>query len=185
MTNDSTASESMSTVRERQGWQVVLGSVSGGAYAPNLTTSGSNATGANAPSASRHAMPTTGVVKVSAVARQHCNTMLSACIDDLHRALVDCEEYVLRNNALEQAKERLARLWNIRVQREPQFAEAINMLQLVFADRELDCFDNAQLRALITTFERLRDEPMYDDNFLNEITAELLRSNVDVFRGID
>jgi hypothetical protein len=114
-----------------------------------------------------------------------CYALFSACVDDLDRALDHQGEFFLRNNALEQLKDTLSELWNARSQREEPFAEIVNMLQGVFEQRTVEDFTTAELACLRSVFVRLRDESIYDDDFANDMTVELLNGGVDAFRELE
>ena len=126
------------------------------------------------------------VGKFRVVEQKHaCYALFSACIDNLDRALEHDEDFFLRNNAIEQLKDTLSELWKVRSQREEQFGELINVLQGTFTQRNVEEFTAEQLDCLRSAFGRLRDEPVYDDDFANAITVELLNGGIDAFRGIE
>ena len=106
-------------------------------------------------------------------------------MDNLNRALDHDTDFFLRNNAIEHLKDSLADLWEIRSKREEQFAEAINMLQGVFAERTVEEFTSDQLSCLRSVFDKLCQDSVYDDDAINAITLELLNGGLDVFRGIE
>ena len=186
MRDDSTSSGIASPANGRVNQGVIAGKpASGDAYAPTLVTSGTRATGA----ASRHALRTRRslprIPAVSAKVRHRCHALLAACIDNLNRAVDHDADFFLRNNALEQLKDSLVDLWEIRSDREEQFAEVVNVLQGVFAERNVEDFAHDQLVCLRSVFHRLWQEPVYDDDCINAITTELLNGALDVFRGIE
>jgi len=119
------------------------------------------------------------------VVRHRCLALFVACIDNLDRALDQEREFFLRNNALEQLKESLADLWDIRSKREEPFAEVINVLQGVFIERNVEDFTHDQLICLRSAFVKLCEQTVYDDESINAITVELLNGGLDVFRGIE
>ena len=182
---DSTGSSSNLQLRQPHHWEIVSGHSSGEHYTTAIETSGSRATGSSYRSAGRVRRPAVKRTRVSPLARQTCNTMLSAITDDLQRAVDNKDDVVLKSNAIEHSKERLVRLWSIRSQRETQFAELINTLQLSFAELDSETLSDDTLSCFLYLFERLRDNPTYDDAFVNEMLTELLRNNIDVFRSID
>ena len=112
--SESTRTSTTSEVERHNYWAVTSGASSGDVYAASIATVGSRATGVSTPSNRRSGKHVSPQLRVSPLARQQCNTLLSASIDDLQRALDNDEDFALRNNAIEQVKERLARLWNIR-----------------------------------------------------------------------
>ncbi|MFO7901633.1 MAG: hypothetical protein R6U98_03140 [Pirellulaceae bacterium] len=114
-----------------------------------------------------------------------CHALFTASVDNLDRALDHRANFFLRNNALEQLKDTLSELWKVRSQREEPFAEIVNMLQGVFAQRSVEDFTNDELVVLRSVFLRLRDESVYDDDFANEITVDLLNGGIDAFRELE
>ncbi len=164
---------------------VTGGPVSGDAYAPTLVTSGTRATGAASRPALRAGRTCSRAPAVLPKVRHRCHALLAACIDNLNRALDHDADFFLRNNALEQVKDSLADLWEIRSKREEQFAEVINMLQGVFVERTVEEFATDQLRCLRSAFDKLCQESVFDDDSINAITIELLNGGLDVFRGIE
>jgi hypothetical protein len=186
MSDDSTGSGIGSLANDRVSPSVIAGgTVSGDPHAPALVTSGTRATGAASQDAFRAARVPPGTPKVEPKVRQRCHALLSACLEDLDRAIDQEAEFFLRNNALEEVKYSLAKLWEVRSQREEQFAEVINLLQGLFVERDVEQFTHDQLACLRSAFERLRQESVYDDDFINAVTIDLLNGGLDVFRGIE
>lgn len=176
----------MAAIAPRNGPSVVAGgSVSGDAYTSTLATSGNRSTGAPDPTFSCGTRSASRVPKVLPKAKHACYALFSACVDNLDRALDHDEDFFLRNNALEQLKDTLSELWGIRSQREEPFAEIVNMLQGIFAQRTVEDFTTDELVCLRSVFMRIRDESAYDDNFANEITVELLNGGIDAFRELE
>jgi hypothetical protein len=110
---------------------------------------------------------------------------VSACIDDLDRAIDATTDFFARNNALEQMKAKLAILWNLRGDREEAFAELVNMMQSVFLQRRVEDFSEPQLICLRAALEKVYDEPQIDDDLVNGLTMDLLNGGIDVFREIE
>jgi len=110
---------------------------------------------------------------------------LTACIDNLDRAVDHDEDFFIRNNSVEQLKDALHELWKVRSQREEQFGEVVNLLQGILAGRSVEDFTSDHLVCMRSAFCQLREETAYDDDFANAITVELLNGGLDVFRGID
>lgn len=108
---------------------------------------------------------------------------LTECLDCLERATGE-DDVVLKENALSQFNIALTELWDYHPHREEQFAEAINMLQNIFVGRSLADFDDAQLLAVYDCVRQLREEQVWDDAVLNEITERLLEADIDVFREL-
>lgn len=186
MRNDSTGSDIASPRNGRANRSVVVsGSVSGDAYAPTLVTSGRRATGSTSLPGLRAGGSLPRTASVPPKVTHRCHAILESCIDNLNRALDHDMDFFLRNNAIEHLKDSLADLWSIRSKREEQFAEAINMLQGVFAERTVEEFTNDQLSCLRSVFDKLCKRSVYDDDSVNAITLELLNGGLDVFRGIE
>lgn len=186
MSDNSSGSETIAAITPRNGPSVVAsGSVSGDAYTSTLATSGNRSTGAPDPPFSRGTRPASRVSKVLPKVKHACYALFSTCIDNLDRALDHNEDFFLRNNALEQLKDTLSELWKVRSQREEQFGELMNVLQGVFVERIVEDFTIEQLSCFRSVFGRLRDEAIYDDDFANAITLELLNGGIDAFRGIE
>jgi hypothetical protein len=108
---------------------------------------------------------------------------LTECLDCLDRATGE-EDIVTKENSLSQFKQALAELWDYHPHREEQFEEAVNMLQSIFVGRSLADFDDAQLLTVRGCVAELRDEQVWDDAVLNEITGRLLEAGIDVFREL-
>jgi len=186
MRNESTGSDIASPANGRVNQGVVVGSpVSGDAYTPGLETSGTRATGATSPPAFRAGGSLPRASQVPPKVTHRCRAIFEACIDNLTRALDHEMDFFLRNNAVEQLKDSLGKLWEIRSKREEQFAEVVNMLQGVFAERTVEEFTSDQLACLRSVFSKLCQESVYDDDSINAITLKLLNGGLDVFRGIE
>lgn len=186
MSDNPIGSESTADIAERVVPYVVSsGSVSGDAYASTLTTSGNRSTGSAELSTPAGPRNRSSVAKPTSKAKHKCYALFSACVDDLARALDHRDDFFLRNNALEQLKDTLSRLWSVRSEREEAFKEIVNLLQGVFAMRSVEDFAAEKLVCLKRVFEQIRDETVFDDDFANEVTVELLKGGIDVFREIE
>ena len=186
MSDDSTGSGSTGIVARSNGPSIVEGvSVSGDAYTATLATSGTRSTGAAESPVPRGRPPSPQVPKVLPKVKHKCYALFSTCIDNLDRAIDSDENVFLRYNAIEQVKDTLSELWKVRLQREEQFGELINVLQGAFAQRTVEDFTAEQLDCLRVGFRRLREEPVYDDSFANAVTLELLSGGIDAFRAIE
>jgi len=117
--------------------------------------------------------------------RLACAAILKSGIEHIEDALDNDSEFFIRNNALEQAKECLAKLWEHRQQREEPFVELVNALQCVFAERDVECFGNGQLAALRDAMQSMLDAGEIDDDFANSVSLQLLKAGIDVFREIE
>lgn len=186
MSDYSIGSEASAGFARRNGANVVAsGTVSGDAYAPALATAGNRSTGAAELPVSRGKRTASRSPRVVPKAKHASYALFSACNDNLDRALDHQEEFILRNNALEQLKDGLSELWSLRSQREEPFAEIVNMIQAIFAQRTVENFTADDLACLRRVFVRLRDESVYSDVFANEITVELLNGGIDAFRELE
>ncbi len=105
------------------------------------------------------------------------------CLECLARATGE-EDIVAKENALNQFNGLLKELWDYQANRDETFAEAINMFQNIFVGRSLDDFVDAQLVAVSDCIEQLRDEQVWDDAVLNDVTGKLLEAGIDVFREL-
>ena len=176
---------SVAEATERDRHRIAVGaSVSGEPYSPTLETSGTRATGApTAPSSARVSKRASGL-SVAPRIRHRINAFFECCIKDLDLASDNSAHFFLRNNCLARVRDSLADLWSVRSKREEQFSEVINMLQCVFVGRPVEEFVDTQIDAIRCVFVRLRDEPVFDDEMANEVTADLLKGGVDVFREL-
>lgn len=173
--------------RTRQGSMVrdaTSGTTSGEPFAPGLLTSGSRATGRDsrestgAKQARRHK-------EVLPKVRHAVRALYATCLDCLERAESQSDNFFARNAALEQLRESLSQLWEMRQLHEEQFAEVINTLQCLFADRRVEDFQDNHLEAMRSVFERLRIEFEIDDQLANDLTRILLQGELDVFRELE
>jgi hypothetical protein len=158
--------------------------VSGEDYSPTLITSGNRSTGSESPPTSRRRQLALRPA-VSSKAQHRCQAVLAACIEDLGRAIDNNADFFARNNALEQLKAKLTDLWEMRTEREAAFGEFANMIQAVFVQRRVEDFTQQQLVCICSVFEKLQQEPLFDDELVNAITVELLGGGIDVFREIE
>ena len=60
----------------------------------------------------------------------------------------------------------------------------VNVLQIAFCDECLDAITPSQSEAIRSVLVKLHDDPDVDDQAANELTQELIRGGVDVFREI-
>ena len=165
--------------------EISAGVVSGDAYASTLETSGSRSTGVQSdrygPSGTQR------LVAFDAVEprfKHKASAIYSSCAESLGNAIGESDP-VIRSNSFEQVKDSLDDLWLIRDRREEQFAEVINMIQGVIVGNDVACFTDDHLGVLYAAFVKLAEQPSIDDEFANEITADLLKGDLDVFREID
>lgn len=175
-------SESSGATIRKAGPNVVPGgSVSGESYTPTLETAGSRSTGTDFSSTGRgHRKRKHGATAPRV--RHSCHALFSSCIESLERAIDHDNDFFMRNNALEQMKDTLSELWSVRNKREETFAEIINLLQAVFLGRNVEEFKVDKLISLKRSIEKCRDQSEFDDDFANELTIDLMKDGVDVFR---
>jgi len=186
MKDDSTSSESITTVPRRNGQRIVSGgSVSGDAYAPAIVTAGTRSTGATRLQPIRRMRSRSQSRELVPRVKHACSAFFGTCLDNLDRALDHHGDFILRSNAIEQVKDTLSELWRVRSHREEQFGEVINMLQAVFAGRTIVDFTTDKIHCLRSVFSRLHENSFVDDDMANEITVELLNGGIDVFRELE
>lgn len=185
MGDESTALELGNGKRTQTDSNVVAGvGASGGNWSPTLETAGTRSTGAAADRSTRPRHVRVLPKAVEPKARHATRTLLANCIEHLYCAKDNRSDFFLRNNALEEVRDCLRELWSMRSGREEAFAEIINLLQSVFAQRTVELFEEGQLDALLSAFERLYDAGVVDDDVANDISMELLNGGVDVFREL-
>ncbi len=159
-------------------------SVSGDPYSPALETSGTRATGSPVAPPPPRVGKRAPAVAVAPRIKHRVRALFESCIENLDQASDNLADFYLRNNCLERVRDGLADLWSVRSKREGQFSEMINMLQGVFIGRPVEEFTDGQIESLRSVFVKLRDEPVFDDEMANEVTADLLKDGVDVFRAL-
>ncbi len=165
---------------------VVVGEASGEKYTPTLSTSGTLSTGSAAQTALRGRHAASATPHVQPKYKHASHALFVSCLESLDSAIDNSADFFLRNNSLEQVKDTLSELWGMRGQREESFAELINMLQGLFLDTNVESFSDAQLHAIRDVFQRLvHEEDVFDDDFANAVTVDLLKGGADVFRELD
>jgi len=191
MSDDPLGSESTTAVPRHNGQSFVAsggvsgGGVSGDTYASSLVTAGTRSTGAMPLQPTRGKRTPSKSFEVIPKVKHTCSALFATCLDNLDLALDHNEGFFLRSNAIEQVKDTLSELWNVRSQREEPFREVINMLQGIFAQRTVNDFTTDKLNCLRSAFKRLHENPVYDDATANEITVKLLNGGIDVFRELE
>ncbi len=163
-------------------------SVSGERWAEGIETAGSRSTGESrrrsigAPPR-KHLLPQR---RISARVIQQRRLCLQLCIDELERARENGGDPILRINSLAQVRDHLQTLWDL-LEGDSQseaFEEMVNVLQIAFCDENLEAITPSQSDAIRSVVVKLRDDPDVDDQAANELTQELIRDGVDVFREI-
>ncbi len=108
------------------------------------------------------------------------------CIDELERARENNDDPILKANSLAQVRDHLQTLWDL-LEGDSQseaFEEMVNVLQIAFCDENLQAITPSQLDAMWSVLVKLHHDPDVDDQAANELTRELIRGGVDVFREI-
>jgi hypothetical protein len=163
-------------------------SVSGDRWAQGIETAGSRSTGENQrrfndTSMRKVRLPTR---RVPYKALQRRRLYLQSCLEELERAESVGEDPILRSNVFTQVRDHLQQLWEL-LEGDSQseaFEEIVNVLQIAFCDESLDVLGPRQWTALKSVFVKLCEDPDIDDQVANELTRELIRGGVDVFREI-
>ena len=185
---DETGSSGLTSLLNQPGRDIdrisVGGSVSGEHYSSGLETSGMRSTGSTALRTTARSAKSSPFLEIAPRIKHRIHSLFEACITNLDQANDHSEDFFIRNNSLGRVRDSLSDLWNVRSKREEQFAEVINMLQCVFTRRPVEDFSEQQIGAIRCAFVKLQDEPMLDDEVANEVTADLLKGGVDVFREL-
>lgn len=163
-------------------------SVSGDRWAPGIDTLGSRSTGeakrrSAAVSATRPSVSSRGIPDRAARKRR---LYLKACLEDLERARNGDEDPILKGNSLADVKDHLQALWEI-VEGNPDseaFEEIVNVLQIAFCVESPEALAPGQLDAIWSVLVKMHHDPDVDDQAANDLTQELIRGGVDVFREI-
>jgi len=163
-------------------------SVSGDRWAPGIETLGCRCTG-EAKRRSATVAPTKPSVSARRVpdrALRRRRLYLKACLDDLERVRNAVDDPILRGNSLADVKNHLQQLWEL-VEGDPQseaFEEMVNVLQIAFCIESAEILTPRQLEGLWSVLVEMHHDPEIDDEAANDLTRELMRSGVDVFREI-
>ena len=161
--------------------------VSGGRWAPGIETVGSRSTGA----AKRRpgGVPTSAAQsllrRVPERSLRRRRLYLEVCLEELER-FRNADDPILRDNAFAKMKGQLQSLWEA-VEGNPDseaFEEIVNVLQVALHDVNSESLGADQLDAISSVLMKLHDDPDLDDQSANDMTSELIRSGIDVFREI-
>ncbi len=164
------------------------GSRSGDRRAPGLETPGSRSTGeardrsTGVPTAKLRVSPR----RVPDRALRKRRPYLKACLDELERIRNCGDDPILKGNSLADAKNHLQALWEL-VEGNPDsqaFEEMINVLQVALSVESPDALAPSQLQAICSVLVKMNDDPDVADQAANDLTEELIRGGVDVFREI-
>ena len=173
--------------RTSQYQELGSGSRSGGTGAPGLETTGSRSTGERAPEAMTK--PRTGSQafrRIPAKVLQWRRVCLNACLTELDRIASLDDDPMGKSNCLADIQRHLGSLWDA-VEGDTEskaFEEMVNVLQVAFVDDDPVALDTPQLEALRLVMTRLHEDPDVDDSLANDLTDQLMRGGVDVFREI-
>jgi hypothetical protein len=170
--------------------QVPLGyeSVSGDRWAPGIETPGSRCTGEAKRRSVTEAATRSPVSprRVPDRALRRRRLYLKACLDELERARNGSEDPILKGNSLAEVRNHLQSLWEL-VEGNPDseaFEEIVNVLQIAFCVESPEAVTPGQLGAIWSVLVKMHDDPDIDDQTANDLTQELIRGGVDVFREI-
>lgn len=161
---------------------------SGDRWAPGFETAGSRSTGESP--RRFNVLPTKKTssperqVPIRAVQRRR--RYLRLALEELERAEDAGQDVILKNNCLAQVRDHLQELWES-LESDSQsdaFEEMINVLQIAFCDENVDALTSHQVDALKVVLVELEQDPEIDDAAANELTRELIRGGIDVFREI-
>ncbi len=163
-------------------------SVSGDRYAPGIETPGSRSTGE---SRRRSDGVPTGKLPVPSRriperALRKRRLYLAACLDELERIRTCGEDPILKGNCLAEAKNHLQALWeHVGGNADSQaFEEMINVLQVALFVESPEALTPSQLNAICSVLVKMNDDPDVDDQAADDLTYELIKGGVDVFREI-
>ena len=168
--------------------RLVTGSVSGDRWVEGIETAGSRSTGEStrrptgAATRNHHASPR----RVPQKAIQRRRLYLQQCLEELERAQNNNGDPILTSNSLAQVRDHLQTLWDMLDgdSQSEAFEEMVNVLQIAFCDEGLDAITPNQSDAIKSVLVKLHNDPDVDDQLANELTQELIRGGVDVFREI-
>jgi hypothetical protein len=163
-----------------------LGSRSGGTGAPNIETAGSRSTGEK-----RH-NETPRVTNASRLRRMAARTLhrrrasLGTCLTDLDRIQNLGDDPIAKSNYIADIQKHLRSLWDdVEGDSDSEgFEEIVNALRVAFADDDPRSLSEDQLGALRSAIIAVYEEPDVDDALANDLSAELLRHGIDIFREL-
>lgn len=145
-----------------------------------ITTSGRQATGASSDHTADESERAPEYQQIPRHVVHRASLHLRRCAEDVDRAIGETD-FIRRVNALASAKSRLDSLWNMRTERESEFAEFINMIRIQFAVRgEDEGFTDEELKAMHNAMLTAMDAGEFDDELNDRLTEDLIRSGLDV-----
>jgi hypothetical protein len=164
------------------------GSRSGDRWAPGIETPGSRSTGET-----RGRSDGVPAAKLPAFSRpiteralRKRRPYLKACLDELERVRICRDDPILKANSLADAKNHLQALWEL-VEGNPDseaFEEMINVLQVALSVESPEAISPSQLDAIWSVLAKMNDDPDVGDQAANDLTQELIKGGVNVFREI-
>jgi hypothetical protein len=105
-------------------------------------------------------------------------------IGAVERALDASDDVVEKSNALADLCEGLDELWEYRDYREEQFGDLVNHLQLLLKGLKAEDFTPDQLGALKSVLVGVHVRPRLVDPDVRELEEHLVRSNLNIMRGL-
>lgn len=165
------------------------GSVSGDRWAPDIETIGNRATGTGS---RRSSSPSGAKFSTSRQiptekALQKRRLYLKACLDELERVQNSDDDPICKGNSLAEVQKHLQALWEL-VEGNPaseSLEEMINTLQVAFCVESPNDLERSQVDTLWSVFFKMYEDPDIDDLIANDLTQELIKGGIDVFREIE
>ena len=177
---------------QRQGTSEVpltYGSVSGDRWTPGIETPGSRSTGED----KRRSAAVSSVNRPLSLRRIPEKTMrkrrlcLKACLDEFERIWEASEDPVLRANSFDDVRRHLQVLWEL-VDGDPDseaLEEVVNVLQVALCVESPEALTQSQLDAIWSVIVKMHEDPDVGDQVASDLTQELIKGGVDVFREIE
>ena len=165
------------------------GSRSGDRWAPGIVTPGSRCTGETRDRS--EAVPVARQAglsrRISDRALRKRRPYLQACLDELERMRNCGDDPILKGNSLADATNHLQALWElVEGNADSQaFEETINVLQVALSVESPEALTPSQLDAIASVLAKMNDDPDVDDQAANDLTRELIKGGVNVFREIE
>jgi hypothetical protein len=97
------------------------------------------------------------------------------------------DDPILKGNSLADATNHLQALWElVEGNADSQaFEETINVLQVALSVESPEALTPSQLDAIASVLAKMNDDPDVDDQAANDLTRELIKGGVNVFREIE
>ena len=158
------------------------GDVSGSNSSRIVSRSGSSRTGDTA-NTDEPALGTASRRHATSFAIQRAVARLLSCAESVD-SIIGEEEVVLRTNGFEQLKSKLHKLWDSRGEHEPEFAEFVNMIQMIFFQTDVGEFSDEQFATVRDVLKSAADAREFDDEVNNDLTTRLVKGGLNVFREL-